>query len=180
MMAFLNGIRLGQIHPIPKGKKRRSLPLLSKEKLVTKNKSAQKKRWHSLLGIKMKLIFPLKVQMAEPTGDRKLSIHFHCTEDIIENLNTRYFLKIWFLNFLIKSKWKFKSISFWGYTIVSIHLANIFILVFVIFEVLPLRVKVKEGSINYDWSLVKPPRFTSLNKTLIPEEVFFSPSFQSR
>lgn len=44
MMAFLNGIRLGQIHPIPKGKKRRSLPLLSKEKLVTKNKSAQKKR----------------------------------------------------------------------------------------------------------------------------------------
>lgn len=42
------------------------------------------------------------------------------------------------------------------------------------FLVLPLKVKVKKGSVNSGWSLVKPPRFTMLD-SLIPEEVFFSP-----
>lgn len=58
MMLFLTGMRLGQIYPIPRGKKRRFLPLLSREKLVTKNESAKEMRCEPVLGIQDESYFP--------------------------------------------------------------------------------------------------------------------------
>lgn len=57
----------------------------------------------------MKLIFPLKVQMAEPTGDRKLSIHFHCTEENNRKLEHQVLLENMVFKFSHQVKMKIQK-----------------------------------------------------------------------
>lgn len=161
----------------PNGKKRRGLTYIQLRKPVTKNHTAQEIGWLSPLGIR-KEAFPLEFHTAELHKRPLTGFYFHCLCNITSNPTNRYFLITWFKfsSVNLKSKWKSKSISFWG--CLRLYLANTLILLLRIlfWFVLSFKVKEKGGSFKYNGLLLKPLKITNLNTwSLMSEKAIFHP-----